>query len=575
MAQPLSVEESTRDIPEYDEEYLEYFNDLDYDIDALNQDGPKPGNSAENSHSQYQCQYCLLYCQTLIKLNQHIYNHALTRQYSCLWCQQTFKDGGLLQEHRRCSVSCRPSETTAGEKLVIAGGLETTTGCGKVITTTTRRERRIAPKPETSATQPETNSEQKAYGNTCEICSRSYFGRVGLKIHKQMVHGSKGLVCLYCSQEFGKLDKFNTHLELHKLEFQLTCASCRTVCQSREDVSNHVCSSTAPYKCKFCNIYFGNIKKLGRHYNCIHQKNHYVCSYCSLTFRHIWIFETHLSTHLVQTALTQTEKSNTKEIECTFCSRTFKSGRKLQAHLKLHLAKKLYKCVVCDRLFKNAELLKSHQCDVELPVREIIAGPEANVVTVDITDITDAVHEKPAGTTAKQDSQRIAENLCELCGQSFYSIYTLATHMKTIHSGTSVLIGSGVEVVYLYNKHHEGTAGTVVPQDSTSVMKSFHEGVEEDCQVIDEDHEVIKEDLEVREDDHELIKKDHEVMKEDHKVIKKNHQIVEEDHQILGKDHQIVKWDREDFSERERTIFLKRLEEQKERKKKQLCFPQI
>lgn len=262
--------------------------------------------------------------------------------------------------------------------------------------------------------------------------------------------------CLLCLQMFLSCTELEHHVKgVHNLNFSANqCFVCRKKYVFHEQLSDHLkqihnihCPDLI---CKLCFMEFGtSIEQKA------HERKHeqsFVCHICSAKFSMDYLYQKHLSQHLIS-------QENTKD--CKKCGRRFKTSTCLDLHEKRHVH---IECTVCGNIFNNdldiLVHLKNHetvgvvnflnlleQLDHNENVLEemlasysaiskrktsSIAESECSTLMKDVSDclsdIVTAVSQNDRNSTDKKQGIE-----CKLCGKNMSSDKELLEHRHKFH----------------------------------------------------------------------------------------------------------------------------------------------
>ncbi|XP_075979730.1 uncharacterized protein LOC142978957 [Anticarsia gemmatalis] len=253
----------------------------------------------------------------------------------------------------------------------------------------------------------------------CGLCGYSYVSKLGLAMHKTMMHKdimakgenlpAEGPYCKDCDVKFISSEAFKRHMVMSTKHSGNTktingCRTCGETFKHAEELRLHHRKEHArkrpknygkkpsnmhfPAKCEHCSEEIPNGREHWAHYRRAHpdkkypvQKN-YICDVCGKSFRGNAFLVYHKRTH-----------SEEKAYKCSQCDKAFFNRTNLQVHQKTHSDSRPYPCSVCFKAFKNKGALTRHfRCHTGLKPYE-----------------------------------------CEVCGKAFSQSNSRKLHVSTVH----------------------------------------------------------------------------------------------------------------------------------------------
>ncbi|CAB3244145.1 unnamed protein product [Arctia plantaginis] len=254
----------------------------------------------------------------------------------------------------------------------------------------------------------------------CGICGYSYISKLGLAMHKTMMHKDimekgetveeEGPYCEECDVKFVSVEAFKRHMVMSTKHTRSTktingCRTCGETFKNAEDLRVHHRKEHArkrpknygkkppnmsyPAKCEHCSEEIPNGREHWFHYRRMHpdkkypiQKN-YVCDICGKSFRANAFLVYHKRTHAEERAFKcnqcdkaffnrtnlqvhQKTHSETRPYPCSVCFKAFKCKGALNRHFRSHTGNKPYECEVCGKAFTQSNSRKVHVYTVHL-----------------------------------------------------------------------------------------------------------------------------------------------------------------------------------------------------------------
>ncbi|XP_049871383.1 zinc finger protein ZFP2-like isoform X5 [Pectinophora gossypiella] len=255
----------------------------------------------------------------------------------------------------------------------------------------------------------------------CGICGYSFVSRLGLTMHRTMMHkqhaegteesnSPPGPYCAQCDVQFQSLEAYKRHMvtsvkHTQSNDFTTGCRVCGSTFPSAEELRLHhrkeharkrpknygkkPSSITWPAHCEHCGEEIPNAREYWTHFRRAHpdksypiQKN-YVCDICGKSFRGNAFLVYHKRTHFGERAykcgvcpkaffnrtnLQMHEKthSDARPYPCDVCFKAFKCKGALDRHYRSHTGVKPYECEVCGKAFGQSNSRKLHVRTVHL-----------------------------------------------------------------------------------------------------------------------------------------------------------------------------------------------------------------
>lgn len=103
---------------------------------------------------------------------------------------------------------------------------------------------------------------------SCETCLKSiddcynfYTTSLDSKLKLEALVAAEKFACTFCPKAYVNRDGLNVHMKnAHKDEFKLSCEYCRFLCQTEEELREHLglkkCDTRFSYECSVCSMKF-------------------------------------------------------------------------------------------------------------------------------------------------------------------------------------------------------------------------------------------------------------------------------------------------------------------------------
>lgn len=157
----------------------------------------------------------------------------------------------------------------------------------------------------------------------CVLCKECYTDKDDYDFHQSLIHYQEIFRCKYCPRTFKARNKFNLHVNKHKL--------------------NENGGDQGKYVCKICNKTFPNKSRLSYHRKYHTEKKH-KCHLCDKSFWVNSFLVRHLKTH-----------RNEYELMCEVCGKGFQYHNNLREHMKKHTGAKIT-CNICNLRLRRSSL---------------------------------------------------------------------------------------------------------------------------------------------------------------------------------------------------------------------------
>lgn len=246
----------------------------------------------------------------------------------------------------------------------------------------------------------------------CCACGYSYVSRLGLTMHKSMMHKEllpdsvTGPYCDLCAVQFVNEEAYKRHLVTStKHNYGNGCRVCGSSFSTAEELRLHHRKLHAkkrprnygkrpsnvewPNKCELCDVMICSAREHWAHYRKAHPNGSYpvhkayICEICGKGFRGNAFLEYHKRTHSSvreysceechksfynrsNLLLHQKSHSDHRPHVCQLCGKGFKSKGALDRHFRCHTGIKPYKCEFCGKSFGQSNSCKLHVRTVHL-----------------------------------------------------------------------------------------------------------------------------------------------------------------------------------------------------------------
>ncbi|XP_063392123.1 zinc finger protein 354A-like isoform X2 [Cydia fagiglandana] len=111
----------------------------------------------------------------------------------------------------------------------------------------------------------------------CDMCSETFIGQVGLKMHKARMHAEK-IKCTICSAKFVSIAALNRHTDTAGEHGALRpCEQCGENCASEQALQEHVKDThpTESHRCEECGMTFPTLSAYDVHHRRKHLNQRY------------------------------------------------------------------------------------------------------------------------------------------------------------------------------------------------------------------------------------------------------------------------------------------------------------
>jgi len=250
--------------------------------------------------TSYKCQFCDLMCPSVRARRRHEATHPATMTRTCDVCGKAFRRATQLQIHKEYSHR-EPKCRICGKEFDKAVKLK-------------EHERRHAREKE---------------GFSCNMCTKTFKTRSGLKLHRAKHTGQYKFCCDVCGRGFMSKVILEEHMGRHTQENRYTCDVCGKmfVFNSTMRIHRKWHDNPLPYKCVTCGQKFRHTSLLSVHRRRMHTgERPYKCPYCPLSFTVSSCLKRHVVLH-----------TGEYPYYCDPCSKGFTTREKLAMHLaKIH-----------------------------------------------------------------------------------------------------------------------------------------------------------------------------------------------------------------------------------------------
>ncbi|XP_058476265.1 zinc finger protein 287-like isoform X1 [Solea solea] len=401
--------------------------------------------------------HCLL-CKELINtsLKAHMKTHFPSENYTCPFCNKTFKLYMSLQRHLRGSCSDSTRQQIIVEKPKVAKNLYKCDKCQdayyddfslarhkithhELYCSVCRRVLRDAA----------TLARHKASHTTfqCIRCEETFTVLTLLLRHCERVHRlSRPFKCIHCPKTFPRLRALILHEGRHTGHLPFQCAQCGSRFRSHTDLVYHerVHTRERPCLCPVCGKTYSQNSSLRRHLKVVHsefrnEKKH-SCSQCEKSFKEKESLKKHeqtvhlnegsqkthqQSSHLHEGSLKKHQRgSHVIRFPCQICGKLL-SQSSVVRHKLIHTGERPYKCTVprCDKNFRSGTEVKIHillHHTSERPFKCNVCGK--GFIRLGFLNEHTKIH---SGEKTF---------VCPVCGKAFLKLYLMRAHKKKVHA---------------------------------------------------------------------------------------------------------------------------------------------
>ena len=243
----------------------------------------------------------------------------------------------------------------------------------------------------------------------CSLCDAQFTRTSDQLRHFKAVHTEESFVCDICERRFNRKDALMAHIDsVHdNCGGEFSCEDCGTEFSSYPNFKRHKMSRKEA-KCNICEDVFCNSKVLKVH---IKKEHELKCGDCQTSFAR----KSNLVAHTTM-----------DKIPCNFCSSIFCDKRKLRVHLaKFH--KQKHHCDYCGIEFTTKRALERHK---------ETANPD---VCKECAVVFCSNRALESHILYKHEYDEVYKFVCETCEETYPSKHSLGYHVRTQHSGESVL----------------------------------------------------------------------------------------------------------------------------------------
>lgn len=159
----------------------------------------------------------------------------------------------------------------------------------------------------------------------CSYCAKTFTAKSTKRVHELSHTGDFPFICNFCGKGFRRSNQLKIHLDIHTTIPELLCPICKRSQSSKADLENHLkIHSDKRVQCTICGKFFSRNFHLIDHHNAVHLKlRPFKCKYCELAFGDRKTRRTHEKLHTEERAL-----------KCSLCSMGFKNQIGLTKHIK-------------------------------------------------------------------------------------------------------------------------------------------------------------------------------------------------------------------------------------------------
>ena len=196
----------------------------------------------------------------------------------------------------------------------------------------------------------------------CKECNRKFSDNSQLESHTKIVHSKKlklsdvpkPHMCPHCDRRFTFASNVGRHIFLMHSQEKYNPNENLQESASKNQESNPKLEKLEDIKCKVCNLYFPNWKKLQLHMFNHTSERPFNCKQCGKGFKEESKLKRHSLIH-----------SGLKPYSCQFCNKAFSLKQNRDIHERLHTGSG-FSCSYCQEIFSQKVNLKKHESKHEI-----------------------------------------------------------------------------------------------------------------------------------------------------------------------------------------------------------------
>ena len=281
---------------------------------------------------------------------------------------------------------------------------------------------------------------QNNQGQVCKICNKVVKSmRTHMIIHRPV----KRFKCSICEKSFHRKSSLELHASVHSGEKAHKCPICDQAFSYHNSMKRHIFIHTGvrPFKCSYCPKSFVNKFKRREHEQAVHTGvKSFACKICSMMFKTTNALHFHKSMHHGE------PDASAEQHLCDQCGRSYKSKFALKNHKNSHKNE-----------YKKEKSLACDECDMKFAW-----AYQLN-------------HHKQKKHYGIDESQKLKNYICHICGKGFYDKPQLRQH-QAVHSDKRPFKCSQCSASFKRSsklRTHENTHSGIKPHKCKWCFKSF------------------------------------------------------------------------------------------------------
>ena len=240
----------------------------------------------------------------------------------------------------------------------------------------------------------------------------------------QLLKDGDVIHCLLCDFKTGTRQNLKSHLIRCHLPQRFKCKYCSKTYSIEKDLRAHIRAHFPHLQCRKCEKKFptrtlrylhekryhekGDVKRRNRAERQLHRK----CDHCEYIAESMTNLETHVA------------RSHAEKLyECDICAKKFGLERDMQVHRKSH---NVFVCDICGKELHSKAALKSHTDTIHLGIKK----RPLKTVMCDHCGVSLA-SKNAYQEHVNREHLHVRPFGCPLCSMSFYSNYSLRSHINT------------------------------------------------------------------------------------------------------------------------------------------------